>query len=249
MAARAFLTGVLLGLVFLLVIGTALAQGIDAAPFDALLKAHVKDGVVDYPAFQDSAAFRRYVDDLAKPATLRTPQERLAHYVNAYNALAIQGILDGLSPATVVGRIRFFKLQQWPLDGGRMSLDDLEQKLIRPLGEPRFHFAIVCASKSCPFLRAEAYMADRLDAQLDAQARQFVNDPFRNRFDRATRSAALSEIFKWFAADFGGAGEVPKFVARYVAEPEVARELAQGAYRIEWIDYDWNLNGVPPRVR
>jgi hypothetical protein len=147
MAARAFLTGVLLGLVFLLVIGTALAQGIDAAPFDALLKAHVKDGVVDYPAFQASPAFRRYVDDLAKPATLRTPQERLAHYVNAYNALAIQSILDGLSPATVVGRIRFFKLQQWPLDGGRMSLDDLEQKLIRPLGEPRFHFAIVCASK------------------------------------------------------------------------------------------------------
>ena len=120
--------------------------------------------------------------------------------------------------------------------------------MIRPLDEPRIHFAIVCASKSCPRLRGEAYIAARLDAQLDAQARQFVNDPSRNRFDKATRTAYLSEIFKWFDEDFrAAAGSMQKYVARYAADPEVAQGLAADAYRVEWIGYDWSLNGTPPR--
>ena len=96
-------------------------------------------------------------------------------------------------------------------------------------------------------LREEAFVAERLDAQLDEQARAFVNDPLRNRFDKATRTAHLSEIFKWFAEDFEGpAGSVQKYVARYVADPEVARALANDGYKVEWIDYDWTLNGTLP---
>jgi hypothetical protein len=229
-----------------LLASAALAQAPDPAPFDALLRSHVAQGRVDYPAFQDSAAFRAYVADLAKPAKPDGRDASLAYHINAYNALAIQGILDGLSPSSVLGRLRYFKLQDWPLDGRKISLESLEQQVLRPLHEPRIHFAIVCASRSCPPLRSEAYTAARLDAQLDDQARTFINDPLRNRFDKATKTAHLSEIFKWFDEDFRGAGSVQRYLARYVADPEVALDLARDAYAIAWIDYDWTLNGTPP---
>jgi hypothetical protein len=247
-AWRPFLTGVAIGLAFPLLAGLAFGQAPDPRAFDALLRANVRDGVVNYPGFQDNPGFRAYVADLGKPARFPGKADELAHYINAYNAPAIAGILDGLSPSTLLGRARYFKLKEWPLSGRDITLYDLEHKVIRPLGEPRIHFAIVCASKSCPFLRSEAYAAGTLDAQLDGQARQFVNDPYRNRFDKATRTAHLSEIFKWFDEDFrAAAGSTQKFVARYAADPEVARGLAADGYRIEWIDYDWSLNGTPPR--
>jgi hypothetical protein len=247
-AWRPFLTGVAVGLACLAVVGAAFAQTLDHAPFDALLRANVKAGVVNYPGFQDSAAFRQYVDELAKPARLDSKAETLAYYVNAYNALAIQGILDGLSPSSLLGRARYFKFKEWPLNGRTITLYDLEHKVLRPLGEPRIHFAIICASKSCPFLRSEVYTPGKLDAQLDEQARQFVNDPFRNRFDKTSRTANLSEIFKWFDEDFHGPdGSTQKYIARYVADAEIAQGLGSDGYKIEWIDYDWNLNGTPPR--
>lgn len=239
--------GAVLGLGAALLAATTFAQAPDAAPFDALLRAHVKQGQVSYAGFQESAAFKSYVADLGRPAKLGDRDASLAYHINAYNAFSIQGILDGLSPTTMIGRLRYFRLQAWPLDGRRISLHDLEHEVLRPLREPRIHFAIVCASRSCPLLRSEAYTAARLEAQLDDQARAFVNDASRNRFDKATRTAHLSEIFKWFDEDFRGAGSVQRYVARYVADPDVARELAQDGWRIEWIDYDWTLNGTPPR--
>ena len=246
-AWRPFLTGVAVGLAFLAVIGVAFAQPLDHAAFDALLKANVKNGVVNYPGFQDNAAFKKYVDDLGKPAKLDSKADRLAYHINAYNALAIEGILEGLSPSSLLGRARYFKFKEWPLNAQSITLYDLEDKILKPMGEPRIHFAIICASKSCPFLRSEAYAPGKLDAQLDEQARQFVNDPFRNRFDKASRTANLSEIFKWHDEDFRGAGSPQKYIARYVADPDVAQALASDAYKVEWIDYDWNLNGTPPK--
>jgi hypothetical protein len=245
---RPFLIGVALGLVCLAAVGVAVAQPADHAAFDALLRANVKNGVVNYPGFQDNPAFRKYVEDLAKPAKLGSKEESLAYYINAYNALAIAGILEGLSPSSLLGRARYFKVKEWPLNGQSITLYDLEHKVIRPLSEPRIHFAIICASKSCPFLRNEAFTAARLDAQLDEQARQFVNDPFRNRFDKATKTANLSEIFKWFDEDFRGpAGSPQKYIARYVADPEAAKLLAADGFKVEFIDYDWSLNGTPPK--
>ena len=247
-AWRPFLTGVAIGLAFLLLAGVAVGQVPDPRALDAMLRANVRNGVVHYAGFQDSTGFRTYVADLAKPARHSGKSDELAHYINAYNALAIAGILEGLSPSTLLGRARYFKFKEWTLSGRDLTLYDLEHKVIRPLGDPRIHFAIVCASKSCPFLRGEAYAAPILDAQLDEQARQFVNDASRNRFDKATRTAYLSEIFKWFDEDFrAAAGSTQKYVARYVADPEVARAMAADSYRIEWIDYDWTLNGTLPR--
>lgn len=243
-AWRPFLVGVAVGLACLLAIGVALAQRPDHAAFDALLRAHVKDGVVDYTGFRDNPAFRAYLGDLAKPAVLSSRDETLAYYINAYNALAIAGIVDGLSPSTLLGRARYFKFKDWPLNGRSITLYDLENDVIRPLGEPRIHFAIVCASRSCPLLRPEAYAAAKLDRQLDEQARRFVNDGFRNRFDPATRTAHLSEIFKWFDEDFRGAGSAQRYIARYASDAEAAKLLAADAFTVDWIDYDWRLNGT-----
>lgn len=222
------------------------AQAFDHARLDALLRANVKDGVVNYPGFRNNAAFKDYVAALANPITFDSKAAELAYYINAYNALAIQGILDGLSPSTLLGRARYFKFKEWALNGRSITLFDLEHKVIRPLGEPRIHFAIVCASKSCPLLRTEAYTAPRLDTQLDDQARQFINDPFRNRFDAASKVAQLSEIFNWFDEDFKGPGSTQRFIARYAADPAVARGLAADGFKVEWVDYNWNLNGTPP---
>ncbi len=245
---RPFLIGVALGLVLLAAISAATAQSTDAAPFDALLKANVKNGVVNYAAFQDNAAFRAYLDALAKSGRPSSKPERLAHTINAYNAFAIAAVLEGLSPSTFLGRQQFFKRKEWPFEGRGTTLQALEDDVLRKAGEPRIHFAIVCASQSCPRLRSEAYVAERLDAQLDAQARSFVNDPARNRFDKAAHTAHLSEIFHWFDSDFAAAaGSTEKFLARYVADAEVARDLSTDSYKVESIPYDWNLNGVPAR--
>jgi Protein of unknown function, DUF547 len=235
-----------LGFSLLLAFGGASAQGVDHAPFDKLLRANVSNGVVNYPGFQNDPSFKRYIDALAKPGQPDDRAAQLVYYINAYNALAIEGILQGLSPSTLFGRARYFKLKEWPLNGKNITLYDLEHKIIRPLGEPRIHFAIVCASKSCPVLRAEAYAVDRLDRQLDDQTRKFVNDPLRNRFDVDTKTAYLSEIFKWFDEDFKGGGSTQHFIARYLADPVAAKRLATHQLNVEWIDYDWSLNGIPP---
>jgi len=224
----------------------AAAQSADER-FDRALHRHVKDGVVDYPAIAGDTDFRSYLASLAAPASLGSRAEKLAYYMNAYNALAIQGILEGLSPGTFLGRVRFFRLKDWRLNGEEINLYELERDVLIPLGEPRIHFSIVCASKSCPRLRAEAYAAGRLEAQMEENARDFINDPARNRFEHERKVAHLSEIFKWYEEDFSRvSGSVQKYLAKYVGDPEVARSLSAGRYAVEWIDYDWSLNGNLP---
>ena len=236
-----------IGALWLLSVPFAFAQTMDASGYDALLRARVTDGVVDYPAIAADARLAGFISELAKPVTLNSREEKLVYYMNAYNALAIKGILDGLSPGSFFGRQRYFKLTNYRLNGLEINLDSLEHKTIRPLGEPRVHFSIVCASRSCPRQRSDAYTTAKLETQLDENARGFINDNFRNRFDKQNRIANLSEIFKWFEEDFvKSAGSVQKFIARYVADPEVARELAGDGYQIKYIAYDWNLNGIPP---
>jgi hypothetical protein len=215
--------------------------------YDAVLRAHVKDGQVDYPAIAADKSFAAYVAQLAEPFTAGGKAETLAHYMNAYNALAIQGIIEGYSPSGFIGRQRYFKSKTHKLNGRETTLYDLEHKLILPLGEPRIHFSIVCASKSCPKLRSEAYTAARLERQLEDNTKGFVNDSYRNNFDKAKKIAYVSEIFKWFESDFiAASGSVPKFLARYVNDAEVAKDLEADSYAIKYIDYNWGLNGIPP---
>jgi Protein of unknown function, DUF547 len=211
----------------------------------------VSDGQVDYPRIQRDERFQQYLAQLSRvdPNALPSKTDQLAWWLNAYNAFAIQGILDGETPRPYVGWYRYFKVCEYAAAGTTLNLYDLEHDVLRRrFRDPRVHFAIVCASTSCPRLQAWAYDARLLDRQLDRVAREFINDSRRNRFDRQQKVAALSRIFDWFAEDFvASAGSVQNFVARYVDDSELAKELIQPGYRIEYLEYDWSLNGIPPK--
>lgn len=219
-------------------------------PLNDVLRAHVKHGHVDYPAIAADPRFAVYLRRLERvnPDDIATRDARLAFWINAYNALAIQGILLGDSPLSTTGKYRFFIKRKFIVGGGELNLWGLEHKLLLPLAEPRVHFAINCASLSCPPLRAGAYTAAALDRELDEAARMFINDPERNRFDRRDKVARLSMIFDWYADEFErSAGSVQRYLARYVDDAALARELSADGYRVEYLPYDWSLNGIPPR--
>ena len=216
--------------------------------FDEVLEAHVHDGRVNYPAIKTDGRLKEYLDllDRIDPNVLST-NEQLALWINAYNAYTIKGILDGYSPGTLVGRYQFFINRTYRIGGETVNLYDLERKiLIAQFHEPRIHFAIVCASLSCPKLQPWAYEGAQLDRQLDRVAIEFINDPTKNQFNRVTMVAYFSSIFDWFREDFEAqAGGLPVYAARYVQDPDLAHELKTTPYRVEFLDYDWSLNGSP----
>lgn len=218
---------------------------------EGVLRDHVVDGRVDYPSIESDPRFPQYLAQLDRvdPNALPTRDDRLAFWINTYNALAIKGIIDHDSPETLWGRYNYFLAREYPVGGRRLTLDTLESKiLIAQFQEPRIHFAIVCASASCPKLQSKAYQAAELDRQMEAAAKAFINDPTRNRFDRQQKVASLSMIFQWFEKDFAAraGGSLLNYVARYLDDQDLAREVVSTPYRVEFMDYDWRLNGVPP---
>ena len=235
----------------ILVSAPAGAAGEARDAYAGLLRDNVSAaGAVNYPGIKADPRLAEYLGylALADPAAFATDQERLAFWINAYNALAIKGILDGLSPDGLFARVIFFRTTDYTLAGRQINLYDLERDIIIPFNEPRIHFAINCASASCPILGAAPYVADQLEPQLEAAARAFINDPAKNRFDLAANTASISKIFDWFQADFEhAAGSVQKYLADYVADPEAAARLAQDGFEARYLDYDWSLNGAPVR--
>ena len=217
----------------------------DYALLDEALLQNVRNGYVDYDGIKASPGFAEFMRQLAgKPDALAGPGAALAYHINAYNAFAIRGILDGYSPATRMGRYRYFKTVKFKLAGEDITLEQLDQQRIRTSGDPRIHFAIVCASISCPRLSNRAFLPDTLDAQLEDAARRFINDVTRNRFDIPQKTAFVSEIFEWFGDDFGKAqGALPGYLARYVEEPAARAALTEGRLAIRHLPYDWDLNG------
>jgi hypothetical protein len=210
-----------------------------------MVKAYVVEGSVDYDAFASDHRLTATVAAIAEAelgqADLKT---LLSFYINTYNVLAVQAILNGRSPRTKLGKLRFFYRQKFTVAGERLSLHALEKRRIRSLGDPRIHFAIVCASVSCPPLRSESYVPARLHAQLDDNARRFLNDRHKNRFDLESGSAMVSKIFKWFGEDFEVEGHgVEHYLARYVDDDKVAEALRSGRLKIRYLTYDWSLNG------
>lgn len=255
MASRSF--RLVLVLVVVVSLPAAIAHGACTAvdplhsAWTAILKRRVTNGAVDYASLQreDRGALDAYLATLsgacAQDYETWTKPARIAFWINAYNAFTVQLILDHYPIASIrkIGWLpgAAFREQFIPMQGlkdGTISLNDIEHgTLRRAFDEPRIHFALVCASRSCPALRTEAYRAADLDAQLEDQARAFLHDTTKNRFDTATRTLHLSSIFDWFHEDFEvAAGSVPAFVARYLdtrPDPTV---------RVEFLDYDWQLN-------
>lgn len=226
------------------------AKDFSHGTFDQVLRDHVHDGVVSYPGISADSRFDAYTKQLDRvdPNSLPTREAQLAFWINAYNAFAIKGVLDGYSPRTTFGRYGYFIGRAYQVGGERINLYDLERNLLIPdFKEPRIHFAIVCASKSCPNLQSQAFMANTMDEQLDRGARAFINDPTRNRFDRKERIAYLSKIFDWFEDDFvAHSGSLIAYVRQYVSDPGLVQDLETTPYTVQFLEYDWRLNGPPP---
>jgi hypothetical protein len=247
-------------------IALILALGLPAAParaFDVdlwarLLEAHTREvsdlaGVrVDYAALTRSEDWRRLVAGLADadPAVLEPGDENLAFWINVYNVLAIEMVVKHY-PVASIRDIGSFLRPVWKkpvawVGRRELSLDEVEHRILRPLGEPRIHGAIVCASLSCPPLAREPYRAGSLDAQLDASFRRWLADPRKGvRLDRGARTLHLSPIFDWFEEDFEASGGVLATVQRF-APDDVATWIAEHGddVRIRYLDYDWSLNDL-----
>jgi len=221
--------------------------------WNAVLQTSVKEGAVDYATLHKAPArLDGYLAEVA--AVCRTDfetwsrEQKVALWVNAYNAFTLRTILNhypvksirsiGLLPGAA-WRDQFIPLGHLMGKDTKLSLNDIEHEILRKrFPDARLHFVLVCASKSCPELRSEAYRADSLSAQFDDAGRRFLADPSKNRLDGPTWK--VSSIFKWYRDDFerDGPGLVP-FLKRFAPSKVDAASKPE----LEFVDYDWSLNG------
>lgn len=257
---KALLASLLVAALHGVVVPTAVHAELDRELYARLLLEHTREvddiaGTrVDYDALRGPASgdWNRLVGGLADAdlAKLATRPDRLAFWIDVYNILAIDTVVRNDPPGSIrdVGNLfrPVWKLPAGVVGGRQVTLHAVEHEILRPMGEPRIHTAIVCASLSCPPLLREPYRPETLDAQLTGNARRFLADPRKGaRADPAAGTIHLSRIFDWFEEDFGPAGGVLAFVGRYGPAPVSAFLEAQGAdVRVGELDYDWSLNRV-----
>lgn len=212
--------------------------------FDALLKKHVSTtGTVNYKGFiADKAKLNTYTATVSKeyPSSKWSEKERMVFWINVYNAYTIKAIVDHYPVKSITeikpqGAESVWKLKNIKIGGKMLSLDAIENEILRvEFEDPRIHFAINCASVSCPPLRNEAFTAAALETQLTDQTRKFFKDTQRNKLSADT--AQLSQIFNWFKADFTKKGSLIDFINTYSAV-----KLSKST-TITYLDYNWNLN-------
>ena len=221
---------------------------VDHSIYAELLGNYVKNGLVNYQGFKnEEEKLDRYLRILEETNTESLSRnEQFAFYINAYNAWTIKLILSEYPDVESIKDLGSIFKSPWKkefcrIDGALVTLDHIEHGILRPrFKDPRVHFAINCASKSCPPLIAAPYRGSTLDQQLDESARAFVNDSKHNRLEEDT--LYVSRIFKWFAKDFHD--DSYGFFLKY-AEKDLKRNLEskKGRVKIEYLDYDWSLNG------
>jgi hypothetical protein len=223
------------------------AAAFDHSAWDRLLAEHVKEGVVDYGGFtQDYQALQAYLKTLETvDLSALEEKEKLALLLNAYNAHCIAGVVSQGSIESVQDVWFFFKRTKFVLAGEEHSLDSLEHQVIRKLGDPRVHFALVCSAKSCPSLACQAYTGATLDEALDRQGKAFLADPTKNRLDKESGTFHLSKIFQWFKEDFTQqAPSLLAYLPPFLSESDAAYlKENRGDTKVEYLDYDWSLNG------
>lgn len=220
----------------------------DHSLLDGLLRRHVDaGGLVDYDALAgESSQLDEYLQAVASAQTSDLGRdERLALLLNAYNAFTLRLILDHQpldSIHDIPGAQRWDDVR-WNFAGQTFSLNQLEHEQIRPnFKEPRIHFALVCAAVGCPPLRSEAYLAERLEDQLQAQTMYVHTHARWFRYDASAQRVQLTQLYNWYGGDFEQvAGSVLEHAAKYV--PDLKRALASGRQpEVEFLDYDWALN-------
>ncbi len=210
----------------------------DHGEWSALLGQYVNgQGQVNYRGFiKDSTALNNYLGQLAEnaPTEDTSRNEKLAYYINLYNAATVKLILVNY-PLKSIKNIKKPWDRKWVKAGkATLSLGQIEHDILRKMGEPRIHFAINCASQSCPKLLNRAFTATQLDEQLDMVTREFIRDDTHNRISRD--AVVLSRIFQWYKNDFTEDGSLLAYIATYT-------ELRPDSdARISYKDYNWSLN-------
>ena len=209
------------------------------------------DGLVDYDAFRDAAAFRRYLTSLERASLAGADdEERLAFWINVYNAYTIQLIVSHGERESIrhinrtLGVLRLKGPWSEPIvraAGRTLTLDDVQHRIIRKdFHDPRIHFALVSAANSSPPLRSEAYTGAALDGQLFDQGRRFLKDTTRNRIE--TKYPRLSPIFTYYKSDFGNSrSDLGGYLATWF-DGETKKKLESGRFGMREMPFDWSLN-------
>jgi hypothetical protein len=211
-----------------------------------LRKYVTENGKVRYAALKaDLGPLSRYVERLKTfdPETLPTREAKLAHWINVYNALILWSFAQKVTNLrNAFERAAYFYRRKFVVAGRERTLADIEDNSLRKaFQEPRIHFAIVCASESCPWLSREVYTGANVMAKLEADAQRYLNSDRNVRIDAAKKTVTTSEIFKWFREDFGGSEQaVLAFIGRYVKKAR----LTEPGWKLRYFDYNWSLNNA-----
>lgn len=206
--------------------------------FNKLLETNVlDDGSVNYKAIKnDRKNLNRYLESLTQnlPKDNWYKNEKLAYWINAYNALTIDLILRNYPLKSIKDIKDPWDQRLWKFGDKWLNLNHIEHEILRKMDEPRIHFAIVCASFSCPKLQNEAFTASKLDEQLTKATKQFLNDSDRNKISE--NRIELSKIFRWFSKDFETNGSLIDFLNKY-SDVEISSKAKKS-----FLDYNWDLN-------
>jgi len=231
-------------------------SGVDQQLWDHLLHTYVADGLIDYDGLKRTHLFKTYITQLANadPTKLPSDAHRLAFLTNAYNAFVINGVLVHRVKENILTEVVdqagkkgvFFGLTEHVLAGETLSLDQLEKKRILPVyNDPRLHMALVCAARSCPSMRPEAYTGERIDAQLEDQAKLFANSPAQVRYDAEKKQLHVSRLLMWYSNDFRGQEGYLDFLAQRTTDKMLLKGIAavrSGDAEVTFNEYNWTLN-------
>lgn len=209
--------------------------------FEELLQKHVSEaGKVDYKSFKNShnelLGYIKVLQMIYPELDNLRPnrEEKLAYWINAYNALTIDLILRNYPLKSIKDIDKPWDQRLWKFGDKWLNLNDIEHQILRKMDEPRIHFAIVCASESCPKLQNEAFSAEKLEKQLSNATEEFLSDSSKNELSE--NSIKISKIFKWFAKDFKTNGTLIDFLNQY-SKVNISSK-AKKSYK----DYSWDLN-------
>ena len=207
---------------------------------DLLKQCVTSDGRVNYKALlNEKGKLQSYLETVSNtpPQQNWERNEVMAYWINAYNAYTVKLILDHYPVKSIrdIDNGHPWDETFIEIDGKRFSLNSIENDMLRKkFNDPRIHFAINCASKSCPKLINEAFTSNKLDNQLNSAAKNFVNDPSKNRIQ--AENILLSEIFDWYKEDFSQNGTILDFLNQY------SSVKIQPTANISFLNYDWSLN-------
>lgn len=219
-------------------ITTVPTQTFNHSIFNNLLQKHVsQEGNVDYKGFKtDAKKLNDYINVLQSnhPTNSWAKKDKLAYWINAYNALTIDLIIRNYPIKSIKDLKNPWGQRLWKLGDTWYNLEDIEHEILRKMNEPRIHFAIVCASYSCPKLQNEAFTAARMEDQLTKATKEFLSDKTKNELSKD--DIKISKIFRWFKKDFEHHGSLIDFLNQY-SDINISAKA-----RIDYSDYNWNLN-------